>query len=90
MVATPGSLRTYVYDPNGNLTGISERRTTDATGADGFAATLADGPTRSYGMVYDSLNRLMFAQMYDDGQLRKVCKSPGIALLLSYPGSRAN
>jgi YD repeat-containing protein len=69
MVATPGSLRTYVYDPNGNLTGISERRTTDATGADGFAATLADGPTRSYGMVYDSLNRLMFAQMYDDGQL---------------------
>ncbi|MGF6606247.1 hypothetical protein OKW45_001147 [Paraburkholderia sp. WSM4175] len=23
-------------------------------------------------------------------QLRKVCKSPGIALLLSYPGNRAN
>ncbi len=69
MVATPGWLRTYIYDANGNPTGISERRTTDATGADGFAATLADGPTRTYGMVFDSLNRLTFAQMYDDGQL---------------------
>jgi YD repeat-containing protein len=69
MVATPGWLRTYVYDPKGNPTGISERRTTDATGADGFAAILADGPTRTYGMVFDSSNRLTFAQMYDDGQL---------------------
>ncbi|REE19810.1 YD repeat-containing protein [Paraburkholderia sp. BL27I4N3] len=69
MVATPGWLRTYVYDANGNPTGISERRTTDTTGADGLAATLADGPTRAYGMVFDSSNRLTFAQMYDDGQL---------------------
>jgi YD repeat-containing protein len=69
MVAKPGWLRTYVYDANGNATGVSERRTTDATGADGLAAALADGPTRTYGMVYDSSNRLTFAQMYDDGQL---------------------
>ncbi|MBW9108007.1 RHS repeat protein [Paraburkholderia phenoliruptrix] len=68
MVATPGWLRTYVYDANGNLTGLSERRTTDATGADGFSATLADAPTRAYGMVYDASNHLIFAQRYDNDQ----------------------
>lgn len=57
-----------MYDANGNLTGLSERRTTDATGADGFSAILADGPTRAYGMVYDASNRLIFAQRYDDDQ----------------------
>ncbi|PQV46486.1 DUF6531 domain-containing protein [Paraburkholderia sp. BL21I4N1] len=69
MVASPRWLRAYVYDANGNPTGISERQTSDRTGVDGFGATLAEGPTRTYGLVYDSLNRLTFAQMFDDGRL---------------------
>ena len=69
MVTTPGWLRTYVYDANGNPTGIDERPTTDATGADGFAAPRAEGPSHTYGMAFDASNHLTFAQMYEDGQL---------------------
>ncbi|WP_201644739.1 hypothetical protein [Paraburkholderia metrosideri] len=58
-----------MYDGNGNPIGISERPTTDSTGEKGFAATLADLPVRSYGLVFDTLNQLSFAQMYVDGQL---------------------
>ncbi|MFM0741288.1 DUF6531 domain-containing protein [Paraburkholderia xenovorans] len=69
MVASPRWLRTYVYDANGNPTGISERPTTDSTGAEGFDAKLADGLSRSYGLAYDSSNQLSFAQLYESGRL---------------------
>jgi YD repeat-containing protein len=69
MVASPGTLRSFVYDENGNTTGISERRTTDLTGADSFQAAAGNGPIRAYGLVYDSSNQLNFAQMYEDGQV---------------------
>jgi YD repeat-containing protein len=69
MVASSGWLRTYVYDSNGNVTGISERPTTDSTGASGFDARLGDGISRSYGLVYNSANQVTFAQMYEDGRL---------------------
>jgi len=68
MVAIPGWLRTFVYDANGNLTGLSERPTTDATGEAGFSASLAEGSTLTYGMAYDTSNRLIFAQRYDNGE----------------------
>lgn len=69
MVASPRWLRTYIYDSNGNLTGLSETPTTDLTGADGLDAKRADGISRSYGIVYNSLNQVTFAQMYENGQL---------------------
>jgi len=51
-VAEPGKLSSYGYDAKGNLTGQSWTTTTDATGAQGFAAT-ASGSTYATGWAYD-------------------------------------
>ncbi|MGF6769276.1 YD repeat-containing protein [Paraburkholderia sp. GAS199] len=61
MVASAGWIRAYVYDENGNLTGLSEGPTDDATGANGFDAHLT-GSWRTWGMVYDGSNQVNFIQ----------------------------
>ncbi|MFM0361378.1 DUF6531 domain-containing protein [Paraburkholderia sediminicola] len=68
-IASPGVIQSFVYDAQGNTTGMSETPTADSTGASGFDAARSDGVTRAYGMVYDALNRLSFVQMYEAGQL---------------------
>ncbi|MFM0671275.1 DUF6531 domain-containing protein [Paraburkholderia sediminicola] len=65
IVASPGVIQSFVYDAQGNTTGMSETPTTDSTGASGFEAAKSDGTTRAYGMVYDAFNRLTFVQMYE-------------------------
>ncbi|CAE6817416.1 hypothetical protein R69927_03455 [Paraburkholderia domus] len=67
LIASPGWMRSYVYDSNGNVTGISELSTDDSTGVRGFDASTAGGQQRTYGMTYDSTNLLQFAQMYENG-----------------------
>ncbi|MFM0556032.1 DUF6531 domain-containing protein [Paraburkholderia sediminicola] len=66
LVATPGKMRAFVYDTNGNVTGYSELNTTDSTGASGFDAT-STGSTLTVGAVYDSNNRLKQATVYVNG-----------------------
>ena len=67
LIASPGWMRSYVYDTNGNTTGISELSTDDPTGVKAFDASTAGGQTRTYGMTYDSTNLLQFAQMFENG-----------------------
>jgi YD repeat-containing protein len=67
LIASPGWMRSYVYDTNGNTTGISELSTDDPTGVKGFDASTAGGQTRTYGMAYYPTNLLLFAQMYENG-----------------------
>lgn len=66
LVATPGKMRAFVYDPRGNVTGYSELGTTDSTGASGFDAS-STGSTLTVGAVYDSNNRLKQATVYVNG-----------------------
>lgn len=68
MVASAGWMRAYAYDGNGNLTGLSEGPTDDATGANGFDAHLA-GQLHTVGMVYDDSNQVNFVQQKDGGVL---------------------
>ncbi|MFM0730290.1 DUF6531 domain-containing protein [Paraburkholderia sediminicola] len=68
-IASPGVLQSFVYDAQGNTTGMSEMPTADNTGASGFDAAKSDGTTRAYGMVYDVFNRLSFVQTSGAGKL---------------------
>ncbi|WNC92969.1 DUF6531 domain-containing protein [Paraburkholderia sp. FT54] len=68
-IASPGVIQSFVYDAQGNTTGMSETPTSDGTGANGFDAAKSGGTTRAYGMVYDAYNRLSFVQMYEGEQL---------------------
>jgi YD repeat-containing protein len=68
MIASPKLIQSFVYDANGNVTGISETPTTDATGSSGFDSTKADGVTTAYGMTYDANNRLAFVMQLVDGK----------------------
>jgi YD repeat-containing protein len=68
-IASPGVIQSFVYDAQGNTTGMSETPTADSTGATGFDAAKSDGTTRAYGMVYDAFNRLSFLQMFEAGKL---------------------
>ena len=68
-IASPGVIQSFVYDGQGNATGLSESPTTDSTGASGFDAAKSNDATRAYGMVYDAFNRITFAQFYEAGTL---------------------
>ena len=69
MIASPKLMQSFVYDANGNTTGVSETPTTDPTGATGFEAGKADGATIAYGMTYDAMNRLAFVQQTTGGKV---------------------
>ncbi|WNC91881.1 DUF6531 domain-containing protein [Paraburkholderia sp. FT54] len=68
MIASPRLIQSFVYDANGNVTGISETPTTDATGSSAFDATKAAGVTTAYGMTHDANNRLAFVMQLADGK----------------------
>ncbi|WGS52032.1 DUF6531 domain-containing protein [Paraburkholderia sp. D15] len=70
MIASPGLIQSFVYDVNGNTTGIAETPTLDATGASAFDAPKSGGVTMAYGMTYDATNRLAFVQQLADGQVK--------------------
>ncbi|MDQ7977819.1 DUF6531 domain-containing protein [Paraburkholderia sp. SARCC-3016] len=57
LVATPRMMRGFAYDERGNLVGLSELGTDDATGANGFDAK-STGQQRTYGFTYNNQNRL--------------------------------
>ncbi|MFL9938350.1 DUF6531 domain-containing protein [Paraburkholderia graminis] len=69
MIASPGRMRAFVYDAQGNTTGISDLPTDDPTGEQGFDAHTANGPQVTYGAVYESGNNLAYLEMYQDGVL---------------------
>jgi YD repeat-containing protein len=69
MIASPGWMHAFVYDAQGNATGISELTTNDPSGANGFDASTAGGQQRTYGLVYDPTNSLNFVQVYVNGKL---------------------
>lgn len=69
MIASPGLLQSFVYDANGNTTGIAETPTRDLTGASAFDAPKSDGVTMAYGMTYDATSRLAFVQQLADGKV---------------------
>jgi YD repeat-containing protein len=69
MIASPGSMRAFVYDTRGNATGISELTTDDPSGAKGFDASTAGGQQRTYGLAYDPTNNLTEVQEYVSGKL---------------------
>lgn len=69
MIASPGSIQSFVYDSHGNAIGISETPTLDTTGASGFDAAKAGGTTVAYGMTYDATNRLSFVQQQTAGKV---------------------
>jgi YD repeat-containing protein len=68
MIASPNLVQSFVYDTNGNVTGISETPTTDLTGGNAFDAVKSDGVTTAYGMTYDANNRLAFLMQLTDGK----------------------
>ncbi|SDQ36335.1 YD repeat-containing protein [Paraburkholderia fungorum] len=67
LVATPGKVRAFVYDSNGNVTGYAERQTTDLTGEQGMQA-IATGSQLVVGARYDGANRLLSATVTQDGK----------------------
>jgi YD repeat-containing protein len=69
MIASPKLMQSFVYDANGNTTGVSETPTDDPTGARAFDAGKADGVTTAYGMTYDAMNRLAFVQQTANGKV---------------------
>jgi len=66
LIATPGKMRAFVYDANGNVTGYSEFDTSDSTGASGFDA-IAVGNKLTVGALYDINNRLTQATVSVNG-----------------------
>ncbi|CAB3752785.1 DUF6531 domain-containing protein [Paraburkholderia solisilvae] len=56
LIAMPRMMRGFAYDDRGNLIGLSELTTDDATGASGFGAK-STGEQRTYGFTYDGRNR---------------------------------
>lgn len=68
LVALPGRMRAYVYDPQGNLIGLSELTTNDPSGASGFNASTSGGQ-RTYGLAYNGAGQLYFAQLRENDVL---------------------
>jgi YD repeat-containing protein len=69
MIASPGSLRAFVYDAKGNLTGFSDRKTSDPTGELGFDASWDGQQQRTTGIRYDASNRVDGAKVFVNGEL---------------------
>ncbi|RKF31569.1 DUF6531 domain-containing protein [Paraburkholderia fungorum] len=67
LVATPGKIRAFVYDAQGNATGYAEVQTTDLTGEQGMLAA-ATGSKMTVGASYDGAGRLLSATVIQDGQ----------------------
>ena len=90
MIASPKLMQSFVYDANGNTTGVSEIPTTDPTGASAFDARRADGVAMTYGITYDVFNRLAFVQQMADGKVAgqwKVTRdATGNAFAIIVPG----
>lgn len=61
LVATPGKIRAFVYDAQGNATGYSEVQTTDLTGEQGMQAA-GTGSKMTVGARYDGGGRLLSAE----------------------------
>ncbi|MFM0635994.1 colicin E5-related ribonuclease [Paraburkholderia metrosideri] len=66
MIASPGKVRAFVYDAQGNVTGFSEFATDDLTGESAFDAK-ASGQQRTVGVGYDPSNRMVAALEYLNG-----------------------
>jgi YD repeat-containing protein len=66
LVATPGKIRAFVYDPAGNVTGYAERATTDLTGEQGMGA-VGSGDQTTVGARYDQAGRLLSATVVKNG-----------------------
>jgi YD repeat-containing protein len=71
-IASPGRMRAFVYDANGNVTGLSEFGTSDSTGENGFNA-VASGQQQTIGVRYDALNRVAGAKVYVNGVMMEDC-----------------
>ncbi|MFL9869858.1 DUF6531 domain-containing protein [Paraburkholderia fungorum] len=67
LVATPGKIRAFVYDTQGNATGYAEVQTTDLTGEQGMLA-VGTGSKMTVGASYDGVGRLLSAAVIQDGQ----------------------
>ncbi|MFM0503805.1 DUF6531 domain-containing protein [Paraburkholderia caffeinilytica] len=66
LVVTPGKVRAFVYDSQGNVTGYAEQGTTDLTGEQGLQAT-GTGDQMTVGAQYDGVGRLMAATVIRNG-----------------------
>ena len=66
LVATPGRIRAFVYDSQGNVTGYAEQKTTDPTGELGLQAT-GTGEQSTVGARYDEVGRLLAATIAHNG-----------------------
>ncbi|WP_144140044.1 DUF6531 domain-containing protein [Paraburkholderia sp. BCC1884] len=66
LVATPGRIRAFVYDANGNVTGYADQESTDATGELGMQAPRA-GNVMTVGARYDAADRLIAATISRNG-----------------------
>ncbi|MFL9903038.1 DUF6531 domain-containing protein [Paraburkholderia fungorum] len=67
LVATPGKIRAFVYDAQGNATGYAELQTTDLTGEQGMQAA-GTGSKMTVGARYDGGGRLLSATVIQDGK----------------------
>ncbi|SIT39044.1 YD repeat protein [Paraburkholderia ribeironis] len=67
LVATPGKIRTFVYDASGNVTGYTERQTTDLTGEQGMQA-VGTGSQLTVSARYDGAGRLLSGTIVQDGK----------------------
>jgi YD repeat-containing protein len=67
LVATPGKIRAFVYDAQGNATGYAELQTSDLTGEQGLQA-VGTGSRLTIGARYDGAGRLLSATVIQDGQ----------------------
>jgi YD repeat-containing protein len=65
-VATPGLIRAFVFDVNGNVIGYAQNGTTDMTGEKGLQAA-GDGTQLTVGAAYDTSSRLLSATVITNG-----------------------
>jgi YD repeat-containing protein len=66
LVATPGKVRAFVYDAQGNVTGFAEQKTTDPTGEQGLQAA-GTGEQMTVSARYDGGGRLLAATVIRNG-----------------------
>lgn len=66
LVATPGKIRAFVYDSQGNVTGYAEQNTTDQTGEAGMQA-VGTGDQMTVSARYDDVGRLLAATVTRNG-----------------------
>ncbi|WP_434109108.1 DUF6531 domain-containing protein [Paraburkholderia caffeinilytica] len=66
LVATPGKVRAFVYDSQGNVTGYAEQKTTDLTGEQGLQAA-GTGEQMTVSARYDGASRLLEATIVRNG-----------------------